>query len=210
MARLALFFFALSGALYYLIQVDRRSPLALTVVEHNDVLPLPLAAVAGLLGVVCAGFGLAARLRQLDTTAAAPAPTRSRGHAPRVAAQAGAPAGFRDRVTGQAAALELPPGARLVLDPAVGVPLRLVLEQVPEGRAKRALSTVGQFLASLPTPPRMQVQFVDCPAAQQPLHVLVKGALSTALPRGTFKVVSNLDRIDVLFTEHDPVWREQW
>ena len=210
MARLALFFFALSGALYYLVQVDRRSPLALTAVEHNDALPLPLAAVAGLAGVVCAGLALARRFRSLSGAGGVAAPSRSRGHAPRLAAQAGAPAGFRDRVTGQAAALQLPPGARLVLDPAVGVPLRLVLEQVPEGRAKRAVSTLGRFLASLPTPPRVQVQFVDCPAAQQPLQVLVKGSLSTALPRGSFKVVSNLDRIDVLFTEHDPVWREQW
>jgi hypothetical protein len=92
----------------------------------------------------------------------------------------------------------------------MGVPLRLVLEQVPEGRAKRALGTLGRFVASLPIPPRVQVQFVDCPPAQQPLHVLVKGSLSTALPRGSFKVVSNLDRIDVLFVEHDPIWREQW
>lgn len=210
MARLALFFFALSGALYYLVQVDRRSPLALTAVEHNDALPLPLAAVAGLAGVLCAGLALARRFRSLPDAGGVAAPSRSRGHAPRLAAQAGAPAGFRDRVTGQAAALQLPPGARLVLDPAVGVPLRLVLEQVPEGRAKRAVSTLGRFLASLPTPPRVQVQFVDCPTAQQPLQVLVKGSLSTALPRGSFKVVSNLDRIDVLFTEHDPVWREQW
>lgn len=210
MARLALFFFALSGALYYLVQVDRRSPLALTVVEHNDVLPLPLAALAGLLGVACAGLALARRFASLPQADGASTPARPPGPGPGRGRKVGAPAGFRDRVTGQAAALNLPPGARLVLDPAVGVPLRLVLEQVPEGRAKRALGTLGRFLASLPTPPRVQVQFVDCPAGQQPLHVLVKGSLATALPRGSFKVVSTLDRIDVLFSAHDPVWREQW
>lgn len=210
MVRLALFFFALAGALVYLVQVDRRSPLALTVVEHNDVLPLPLTAVAGLLGVACAAVALASKLKRASAASAAPAPSRARGRAPLRAVEGGSAAGFRDRVTGQAASLSLPPGARIVLDPAMGVPLRLVLEQVPEGRAKRALGTLGRFVASLPIPPRVQVQFVDCPPAQQPLHVLVKGSLSTALPRGSFKVVSNLDRIDVLFVEHDPIWREQW
>ena len=79
MARLALFFFALSGALYYLVQVDRRSPLALTAVEHNDALPLPLAAVAGLAGVLCAGLALARRFRSLPAAGGVAAPSRSRG-----------------------------------------------------------------------------------------------------------------------------------
>lgn len=209
MVQLALLLFAVAGGLAWLTFADRASPLALTIVEYNDLLPLPLYAVAGLAGVVCAGIALAQRMGR--ASAAAPAPARARGQAPTLrAVQGGAGAGFRDQVTGQAAALTLPPGARLVLDPAVGVPFRLVLEQVPEGRAKRAVGTVGRFVASLPTPPRLQVQFVDCPPSQQPVHVLVRGALSAHLPRGSFKVVNHVDRVDVMFHEHDPVWREQW
>ena len=209
MLRTALFFFAVAGGLEWLAYGDRRSTLALHVVEWSDFLPVPLFSVAVMLGVV---FVLL-HVRSADdprSTRAARRPSRRTRPAPLRMEDGSGHLGFRDGVVRRARNLPLEAGARLELDPAVGVPMRLVLEQMPPGRSKRAIGRFAEFLASLPPVPRVQVAFIDCPAPQSPLHVFVQGALAHHLPRNSFKVVRHVDRIDVMFFEHDRVWREEW
>jgi len=207
MLRLAILCFAVAAGLGWLELFDRQSALALTVVEVGGDLPLPAYSFAGMFGLVF----LLLHVRERFQAAAAPAPAPRAARAkPTLRAIDGGGLSFRDGVTRRAHNLPLESGARLEVDPAIGVPFRLVLDQVPPGRAKRAIGQVGAFLAGLPTPPRLQVLFVDCPPAQQPLHILVQGALSQHLPRGHFKVIANGDKMDVMFPNHDPIWREQW
>ncbi len=210
MLRVALFFFALAGGLYYLAYIDRKTPLALTVVEYNDIGLLPLFSLTALVGGVFVLLHLRGRWAESARKEAAAA----RGPRPptRLHAVSGGRdnLSFRDRVLSRARSLPMEAGARLEVDPAQGVPLRLVLEEMPPGRARRAIDGFGLFLASLPTPPRVQVDFVRCPPPPQPLTVLVQGALSQHLPRNSFKATGHADRVDVLFFEHDPTWREDW
>ena len=209
MLRIALLFFAASGGLAWLAYGDRRTTLALHVVEWNDFFPLPLFSIAALIGLVFVLLHVRGMAAPDASARDRPRPSRRRPEPLRMDRDSG-PLGFRDGVVRRARNLPLEAGARVELDPAAGVPMRLVLDQMPPGRSKRAIQRFGEFLASLPPLPRVQVAFIDCPEPQSPLHVFVQGALAHHLPRGSFKVVRHVDRIDVLFFDHDPIWREQW
>lgn len=150
-------------------------------------LPVPLAALSGALGGLLLLAGLAGRFR------AAPAAPRRAG--PRPAATAAGT--LRERARG----LVWDDGVQLDLDGHSGAPVRLVLTQAPPGRVRRAVGQLGALLAGGPLPARVVVVYQDCPPSELPRHHEVQGALSAHLPRGSFRVVSQVDRVDVLFPE---------
>jgi hypothetical protein len=195
-----------AGGVGYLVTVDRKSVLALYFVEFDGMLPVPLYGILGAIGVVLLALSLLKTLTREEERVLA-GPVRP---SPKLRVVQGAGMSLRDRVLHGARALPLESGASLLIDERVGVPLTLHLDQTPPGRAKRSIERVGGLLASLPTPPRIAIVYRDCPKSQTPRHNEVLGALSVHMTRGSFRVTSHLDRVDVVFLQPDPAWRTDW
>lgn len=187
----------LAAALAGLSVGDRSSPLALQVLEWEARLGMRLwwaPAVAGL-GLLARGL-LGAR-----TGPVRPAVRRA---PPRAAPTPGASAGeLREAVQ----ALTLPTGARLLVEDRGTAPLRLVLEQCTEHRARRAVEQVAALVAASACPPRLRIDLRDCPRPTTPWHHIVAASLATALPRGDVKVTRQTDGVDVVFLKPHPSWR---
>lgn len=195
-----------AGAVGYLTVIDRQSSIALSVVEIDGMLPVPIYALLGLAGAVLIGVDV---VKRLSRPKAGPV-TEARRRGPTMRTIDGGQAGFRQRVTERAQGLALPEGCALLIDAQAGVPFTLLLDQVPPGRGKRAIEQTGSFIASLPVPPRLVVEYKSCPPSTGPRHNEVRGALSARVPRGSFRVTSHVDRVDVVFLQPDPVWKTGW
>ena len=201
-----------SAIAFYLLSIDRKSSIALGLVEIEGMVGVPLAPM-----LACAAV-LLFSLSHLRTLFEAPAPdTNRRRHrpqpsvpAPRAMAVASPLPGSNWSDVAIAAAKEIPfpAGARLTFDPTRPTPIHLHLEHAPPERCKRAISLVGQWISMVPTPPRIRVSFEGCPEGGAPRHHQVSGALAQHLNRADFKAVSALDAVDVIFTRHDPRWSE--
>ena len=184
----------IAAFLAYLSYVDRMSTLAITVVEWDHKLGVPLNAIVGAIGTI--GFALSFRnlLRK-------PAVTR---YSPRTAPPAASATDWRRRVHENAAALPLEPGAHISHDQA-GVALTLTLSRVPQERARRAIDSFCTFVAGIPAPPRVRIRFIDCPDTGLPRHQLVNGIARRHLGE-ELHVTAVDDAVDIRFHHPDPRW----
>ncbi|NOY26976.1 MAG: hypothetical protein GXP62_13990 [Oligoflexia bacterium] len=117
---------------------------------------------------------------------------------------------WREEIMNQLRRFDGGPGARIVTDDAMGVPLVLVLENMAPRHCEDAITTLGQLLTWIPLPPRVRIRFENCPEGPAPRHHLVGKALGSVIDPGVFKAVSNANQVDVMFLNPDPRWREQW
>ncbi len=223
MRSLGLLLLIASGVLGYLSAVDRQSEPALAVVELEGQLPLPLYAMAGALGVLLtaasfltggsgAGGGSGSGGRS-GGGRASPRPAEGRGTQPARSPLGAAPInprGWRENVVKLAHSLSFEAGIFLTIDAEVGVPFLLTIQGATPEKAKRAVTTLGTFIASQPAPPRLAIVFKDCPEGSAPRHLLVTGALGSSIDRTTFKAVPRGERVDVMFSKPDPIWQQQW
>ena len=197
----------------YLLYLDRQSPLALDLVEVQSMVGIPIPAIFGFLGV-----GLV--LWSLTHTKQTP-PTRSSAYTPRTRTQPTPttpnhttttkeqppPTGnWWGQVRSSCNQITLPPGARITLEYDKPCPVYLYLEMAPSERCKRAIRSVAEWFATFSTPPRLRIEFDHCPEGPTPRHHMVNGALATHLDRGSFKVVTDRDAVEVLFHRPDPRW----
>jgi len=196
----------LAGGAYYLTRVDRLSAVALHLVELEGALPVPIHGALAAVGIVMLAVGVLRRTMEGSERITAGPVRRDRGLARPVTPGMS----LRDRVEAMASNLGLPPGCRVLIDERPGVPLTLVLDSVPSGRGRRAIEALGRMVSDLPTPPRLAVVYRDCPPSTGPRHTEVQGSLAAHMPRGSFRVTSHVDRVDVVFLQPDPPWRTDW
>lgn len=194
---------AATAGIVWLLYIDRTSTAAVHLVEWQRNLPVPLWTLAGGLGLLLLGRALV-RIG-MDSTKPRHAPGRkavSAPTAPRVHR-----GDWRGEFREEAAGLNLPTGARLVLDASVTVPVHLVLEHCTEHRARRAIELMAALLLAHPLPHRAQISFQDCPRPTTPWHHIATAALGKHLPQGAFRVVRQATSLDILFHNPDPRWR---
>jgi len=210
MLRAAAFFGTASAVSFYFLYIDRRSPLALGLVEIEGSLGLPLAPMLGCAALLLFSGGY---LRgEFSKPPERPNQRRSQTRIPSQAAAhpeshaAGSAAHWSDAAIAAAKEIPFPTGARLTFDRSLPTPIHLHLEHAPPERCKRAIALLGQWVASVPTPPRVRISFDGCPEGGSPRHHQVSGALAQHLPRADFKAISALDAVDVIFVRHDPRW----
>lgn len=186
-------------ALYVLVEVDRRSTLALNVVEWQGAVGLPLWMVAGVLGLVLIGLSWPRRRR---SALAKPSRPDRRPDAPLSASDVGWLAAVQARVR----SLPLEPGATVEVDPRRTPPVLLLLDRVTPERARRSVEAFAELLASLPTPPRAAITWRDCPPGGAPHPQIVTAALRRYLPRDRFSVTMHEETVEIRFTDPDPRW----
>lgn len=203
--------------LYYLAEVDRVSPLALTVVELDGrVSPLRLYGVAALLGLALwvpptVRDWLHRRTRAGPTVAGhRPAQQRARADQHLVAPGAGGPRPWREAILSQVRGWDGGQGARILVDQSHGVPFTLHLEHLSPRHCERAVAELALLLQQLPQPPRVRIEFDQCPEGPAPRHHLVSKALGTVLTHGSFKAVPVADQVEVQFFAPDPRYRTEW
>ena len=195
------------GAMFVLNQ-HRTSPLGMILVEWQTMLGQPPSAPLGLLG-----FGLLALSRRKRTKRAVrstPPQTHSTSASPPSATVShetyDPDSDWLEQAREAAKSIRWPSGARMSIDPSKPCPIELRLEQAPPERAKRAVSLLGNWLASVPLPPRTRIVYQNCPEGGSPRHHQVAGALAESIHRGQFKTLSDLDAVDVMFHQPDPRW----
>ncbi len=200
MRGLAIGLVVLAVALTALAQVAPAHPANLQRAELDSQLPLPLASISGLVGILL----LAHQVWQAQRAGAARRPARPA--APALGGEVPRRSGdWRADLREAARTMSLEPGASLLLDQAAA-PLVLRIEGAPPGRVVRAVEQLGALVATLPTPPRLRVELVGCAAPPSPWHHLVSRALAERLDRGGMKVIPQADAVDVLFLSPDPRW----
>jgi hypothetical protein len=199
MRGLGIGFVVLAVALTALSRMAPAHPANLQRAELDSVLPLPLASISGLLGLVLLAKVAWDGQRRRPAPSSRPASPAQGGPAPRRTGD------WRADLRDAARSLALEPGASLLLDQAAA-PLVLRIEGAPPGRAVRAIEQLGQFVAGQPLPPRLRVELVGCAAPPSPWHHVVARALGEHLDRGGMKVIPQADAVDVLFLSPDPRW----
>jgi hypothetical protein len=211
MLRAAAFFGTASAISFYLLHFDRRSAPALGLVEIEGILGLSLAPMLGCAALLLfSGNYLRPLFSETPTRPGQRTPPTPQTRQPtQAAAHTSNTAGhWSDDAIAAAKEISFPTGARLTFDPSRPTPIHLHLEHAPPERCKRAISLLGQWIAGVPTPPRVRISFDGCPGGGSPRHHQVSGALAQHLPRADFKSVSALDAVDVIFVRHDPRWVE--
>jgi hypothetical protein len=195
---------AAAGVLGWLSVGDRTSSAALTIVEIEGRVGVPLWVLFGLAGLVLLAFRLShtrraaavhpARPLTRDVARplgnATPPPSSDWLQALRVQAK---------RVTDDAM-------GRVRFDEAPGIPLSLVLTSVTPEQARRRIAAFAAWLATIPTPPGARVRCVSSPDIEGPLHAVFRGELVRHFPGDAFTTMARTDGADVLFLHPDPRW----
>ena len=192
----------LAAGLGWLTQVDRMSPLALSVVEVESQIGFPLALITAVAGIVMLVLGFRKR-------PAPPAPqeqeqpNNSAGVKPSISA---ASSEWVSDVIERAQALPLEAGVKITLDRGSEIPFTLLLDRVTPEVARRSLDAFSSFLSSVPTPKRAKVVYIGANATGVPRQHSVRGALRRVFHAAAFQVVAQEDEVDVLFFTPDPCW----
>lgn len=191
-----------AAGLAWLSYGDRRSSLALSLVELDGTLGVPLALVVGLIGLALvllprrAGRGASRGAPGRPAAPALPA-------APRLETE-----GWLAAVSGQIGRLSLEPGASVQLDPGRTPPLSLRLERLTPERARRSVEVYAELLAGIPTPPRAAIRYEGCVHAGPPRHHAVTAALRRYFPADAFSVTGHEDTVEIVFRRPDVRWQD--
>ena len=194
----------------FVLNQHRTSSLGMILVEWQTMLGQPPSVLLGLLGFGLLALSRRGRKRNNRATPSTPPRTTSTPSttAPaKIASETNDPdADWLDQAREAAKSIRWPSGARMSIDPSKPCPIELRLEQAPPERAKRAVSLLGNWLASVPLPPRARIVYQNCPEGGSPRHHQVAGALAESIHRGQFKALSDLDAVDVMFHQPDSRW----
>ena len=199
-----------AGVGWYLLEQDRMSPAALTVVEWETRLALPVPLYVPLIaaGVLLLVAGVVARRRAPSPEPAAPPPRRRPPSPASLPPGAGAEGTDDGRWVGEmlsrARRLPIETGASLQFDVADGVPVGLRLERMAPEAERRSLEAFAEFLSQIPTPPRVLVEVIGG-STQRPRHLLHR-ALRGLFAPDTMQVLQHGQQIDVLFFTPDDRW----
>ena len=197
----------LAGGLAWLTFADRMSPLALTVVEWESMVGVPLSAIAAIAGVLC--VVLAGRARSEPTPIASAAQRRPARRAGVEASITPANSDWVGDVIQRARALPLAEGVQIKLDEGSGIPFTLCLERVTPEVERRSLDAFSSFLSSIPTPQRAKVVFIGKNTTGVPRQHAVKGSLRRVFHATAYQVVPQQNWVDVLFFAPDPCWADR-
>lgn len=198
------FLLLLAGGLYYLSQVDRKGALALTVVELEGQLGLPLFAPVLVLALLFGAIAVVGGKPQADSSASRVRSRPATGPARRGPVKLGKD--WREVVEQQVAEAVFEDGAELLQTGKGQVPYVLRLTRLPPERARRAIGAYAQLIAGIPTPPRARVEFRDVSDEGAPRHHLIAGAFSGYFERRDFRCIRAGDDVDVLFSSPDKRW----
>jgi hypothetical protein len=114
-----------------------------------------------------------------------------------------APSDWKARILEAIDQMELESGVTLHVDRSQGIPFTYILDRCTPGRSRRALDSLGKFLAQVPRPPRVSILFRDCEKPNVPWQHLVSGALGPHIGRQDTRVVALTDRVDLIFENCD-------
>ena len=207
MKALGILLLLLGAVVGYFTVIDRQTALALSMVEA---VPHP-STWAGLVGLGLALIGVDVG-RGLLAKAEAP-PRREPRKPPEKLPAPDAirrPPPTRARILARAKDFSFGNKVRVELDASPGVPVTIVLQHMSPQSVKRTLEQVAAWVEGIPRPPRIRIEFVQCPEGPNPRNRQVTGAFATHLPRSAFKATSHLEYVEVLFFDPDPEWKEIW
>jgi len=190
----------------WLVIGDRRSLVALYLVEWESILRVPVYVALGVAGGVLVLLSpRQTRFRATQRPRRPPVPQRESQLEFAQPRQDLSDDWLAD-IRASAGTINFEAGARLSIDTSQAFPITLTLEQVPTERIRRAVTCLGAWLSQNPHPPRVKVVFTDCPASAGPRHHQVAGALGVSISRADFHVVSHLDEVEVVFHHPGAMW----
>ena len=217
MRSLGLVLVVVGAGLLWLSVGDRQSALALSVVELDGKLPVPLGSLIGAAGVLLVGKDLLGRIlgggkdeplparqQQLRDGLAGQRNTGGRGDATPLRIDPGED--WKAVLRARARQEVYEPGVRIELDPAAGVPFALVLDSPSPEQLRRNVDQFAAFLSTIPTPPRVMVRFATGTEPIAPRKHLVAGVFRRYFPAGA-QVVPQQDRLAIMLPDPDPRWR---
>lgn len=198
---------------------DRRTAAALTVVELDGRLGVPVAAPVAALGLLLV---LVPRRKKKETPLTVNVTKRARSPSPAPPREAGGPReaaptldspsleseGWLAALRGQAGRLPLEAGASVQVDPGRTPPVQLILDRLTPERARRSVELFAELLATMPTPPRAAVRYEGCVTGATPRHVQVIAAMRRYFPAERFVATTHEDVVELVFRAPDTRWTE--
>lgn len=189
------------AAIYYLAVVDRRSPIALDLVEHIDPYGRSLSMGLAFVGVVLLVWPAIRWRKRMGPGVATPPVQRARVSA----AYEGAD--WLDALRRDARGLVLERGAVVEILPDRVPPMRLVMDRLTPEQARRSIDLFVEWLARAPLPGRVAIVYKDMsregPARQHQLNALMRRSFSG----GSYQVVEHEDTLEILFKQPDARWK---
>jgi len=206
---------ASAAAVYYLLHVDRSSPLALELVELQSDVPVPIWILLAGLGVL-AGLLLHSPKPKPWT---APIQPRKRPPPPKprmltaTMSDPYAPApdekpDWYQKAVSQSQRLSWEQGVRMAWAPAPRIDVMLVCQSSTPARYKRSVEAFAEFLARHPNPRRVRIQARQCDLGSLNLNHEVNGIWRQHFEHGAYRVMVDERNVDLFFTEPAEGWPE--
>jgi hypothetical protein len=199
MRLLALPLFFAGGGLLALLHLDRKSALALTLVEK-------LGGLGDGVGAGLALAGVALLLLPAKAAAAPPPPAPMPKPPPAPAPTVLAPDDWLGALRLGAQALPLDRGATVEIDPSRRIPISLHARRLTIEQLRRAIDTFTGFLVEGPVPERAALFFVDCPPSISTRQSDIRAALRRKGYDQPVQVAEHGDTVELRFTAPDPRW----
>lgn len=189
------------AAIYGLAVLDRRSPLALDLVEHIDPYGRSLAMGLVFVGILLLLAPLLRTRGKVGTGPVVPSVQRAR------LGSAYEGSDWLDALRRNARGLLLERGASVEINPDRVPPVRLVMDRLTPEQARRSVDLFAEFLAQTPLPGRVALVFRDIPREGPARNHQVNALLRKYFTPATFQVVEHEDTIELMFRQPDPRWR---
>lgn len=198
-----------AGLSYYLTKIDQRSDMALMLIEFETHNKLKVWWISLFLAAICA---VLKRKKSLPYVKLEQQPRDE------LLGNAGTqdlpekkwkePEGINHdkRIRNAIDSLSLPKGAKIVFSPDERYPIRLTLERCTPEAIRSALRIFANHINQHPTPPAVQVQFVDVIDTGIPYNTQVLGALRTHYSIEEMMVRCVNHEVEVRFLCPDDFW----
>ncbi len=199
-----------AGGLAWLSYGDRRSPLALDLVEWDTRLGVPVCGIVAAVGLLLLVASFLGRKTSTPTARRRSPPRRARPAKRSADPVSDAPTGegWLAEVVAKANALVWEEGVSLTVDAGPNVPFELRLHRATPERIRRSVGIFSAFLSAIPTPRRARVVFDECLESEVPRHKQVEGIFRRHFPMGSVRSVGSRDHVDLVFARPDGRWAQ--
>jgi hypothetical protein len=193
--------FLAAGGCWYLIEVDRRTPWALDLVELQSDVPVPIWALLAGLGLLLFLGGGKTRAR-----AASKSPRSRPRDSPAEPERPDIETDWYRSAIARSQKETWEHGVHMSWGPLPDIDVMLVLQSATPARFKRSVRAFLELIAGLPRPRRIRIQLRNCDTEGLNVAQEVQACCYKHWQRGQVRVMAMGNEVDIFFQQPEPGW----